>query len=793
MGSILRRTAIGLIALAVVFAAYVLYNRLGGTPTIENRTADDFSDYSANGSQAVPDANVGRVGDIGVGDVTGGEYYHRNAQREIDRKFGFEKLLHKVRNNWKIENPYMYVYQPNFECSITADTGSVEIETVASRPSPKDASFNGNVVIRISPRDERSDVGEGTIYMDDVVFVSDKSLFSTAGPVRFVSDDAEMVGTGLEMIYDEDAERIDYFKIIELDSLHVSSSKTSLASMSGDTEKGTRQQSIDNIGNDSGEGTYYKCIFSDNVRISTPEQLLISRQMVSINDIFWAKSSDANEPDSPAEEETVAADGSGQEQADPNDQTGVDVVITCDGGVLLVPSGSARAAEAEAKAAAIAFDVNDILAGEKLPERTTFVTPRIDHSLATEESIATGPTRLVFLARDANAPDPNKAMFPVTVTAQDRTRFLSKTNQVIFEGDCKTVMPSRDPNAEHDYVLTSPTITVDILESESSDPFTTADIVAGGPVNFDFWTDAVDSNDATKALPVNILAQRHARFEAAQRRIVFEGNCRCTMTDEDPNAVEQFILSAPRLTVDMPNDVDDESSELAANFKNIRADGGTVHLATVRTAKADSILARNLGLDEQALGLGGVELKCSRFDYDPNSAIAVASGPGSIRFDNTKIPEPNDDSDGLSLRKPCYALVQNFSELRYYLDQNQIVAESPSDGSLLVDYFPITEGKYGQHIVAQAKKVEASLYKTVDGQTELASLRASGGITYNDDKNEFIGSEMVYDHEKGVLKVDGDSKQPCYLNGALVKSITYDMATGKASGEVAAPGAIQFK
>ena len=102
-------------------------------------------------------------------------------------------------------------------------------------------------------------------------------------------------------------------------------------------------------------------------------------------------------------------------------------------------------------------------------------------------------------------------------------------------------------------------------------------------------------------------------------------------------------------------------------------------------------------------------------------------------------------------------------------------------------------GRYREGAEARASRVEAVLYETPDGKTSLAAMTASGGIRYDDDKdNIFVGSELFYHHEKPLITVQGDESQSCYWHGALVDAIQYDLVTGKVETHVVAPGALQI-
>ena len=83
--------------------------------------------------------------------------------------------------------------------------------------------------------------------------------------------------------------------------------------------------------------------------------------------------------------------------------------------------------------------------------------------------------------------------------------------------------------------------------------------------------------------------------------------------------------------------------------------------------------------------------------------------------------------------------------------------------------------------------------EAADGQAELSTLTASAGVTYEDDKNQFAGNELFYDHDNSIMKVTGDRIQPCYFNGTLVDGIEYNLKTGKVKARVVGPSTLQLK
>jgi len=268
-------------------------------------------------------------------------------------------------------------------------------------------------------------------------------------------------------------------------------------------------------------------------------------------------------------------------------------------------------------------------------------------------------------------------------------------------------------------------------------------------------------------------------------KILLEGDCLCTMLREDPNSQQHYTLSAPKVTVKLSRDKDKRPSDLLPGIDHLTASGGAVQLANAKTAA------------EQLLGF--TKLKCFKFDYDSSQQLFLATGPGLIAVDNSKVTEPKAHLDKFSLQRQCYAFLRHFETLTYSLETNRIIADAQSDGTLSIDYIPIVDGKYGQQITATAGHVEALIYETADGRTELSTLSATDGITYEEESEkkgwgkkkdiQFVGSEFFYDHSKSMLSAWGDESRACLLNGTLVDGIEYNLKTGRLKkAKIVAPG-----
>lgn len=705
-----RKLVIWFISLVVVFAIYLLYIRLTETPQLQFHTGAPSSDSFADPNAGQFGSEIGKISGVGVGKVEMARFVDLNERtKEVEREWGFEKLRHEQGNEWEMEKPFMDIFRKRFKCSIKADKGNFLLESGVEKPTPRQAAFTGNVVVHISPR-SGSDIQEGFIYLDDVVFTGEKSLFSSVGPVKFVSKDAEMLGRGLELVYDDQADRLEFIRIINLESLHLKTSSQAGLFAGATTSGGFQAKPAEYTAPDgqkpeptpatSREGLYYKCVFTKNVVIDTAEQL-VRTDVLSINDIFWPKGSSKGTAKADTAAATTAKPGDvpAADSDQPNElpEEFVDIVVTCDGGILVTLVDSNKVSETSVTCGGPStkpetkrlIDFNDV--GGK----AVLVADRIDYSAPTGDTVASGLPELVFPVNDVLAADSNEPAVPVTITAREKATFSPVSNQAVFEGDCQ-----------------------------------------------------------------------------------------CTMLRADPNGRHKYTLSAPKLTVDLARTRVKQPSGIAHNIKHLSATGGTVRLSTINTKEEEL--------------LGGIELKCRRFDFDTAQQLCLAAGPGVIKVDNSRIPEPNSQPDRFSLRKPCWAIIENFQTLKYFLQTNQLIADAGSQGPLNVNYFPIVKGqvRYDQQVVATASHVEALLYETANRQFELSTLIATGGVTYEDEDKQFAGSKLFYDHNKSLITVQGDQFQPCLLNGVLVDGIEYYLKTGKLKKgkiTITGPGVLQMK
>ncbi|MGA2171434.1 MAG: hypothetical protein ABSG82_00270 [Sedimentisphaerales bacterium] len=696
-----RRLNVWLVSFLTVLVIYFIYNRLSRTPSI---TTSD-SGQSAESIMDVCDSNgkVGMVGDVGVGMVKNVRYTTLNAQKQIEQEFGFETLLHQDGNNWEIEKPYLMVYRRNFKCEIRGDRARVEVETAGERVIPKEGLLTGNVTIRIWPQ-RKGGADESVMYLDDIVFVGDKSQFSTAGAVEFVSNNVRLTGTGMELVYNGEAGRLEFLKITKLRSLHIKRWLQDGAFGGGAAvENETAAASTGPVGENrtAGKpGQKYRCVLDGNVVIESPRERLMA-DIVALNDIFVQSGAEdqAGVETAPGNEEIAESNsvvGSRGGVASSEGDTAGDVEVSCDGSIFVAPMDSAVGQQwLKGRHVSATVDAGQTTASP-MSGKTTLRGGRIDYSVATGEAVAMGPSQITFSAGR---------------------------------------------------------LTADVNEKRKT--------AGTGPA------------------AVVITAQKQAKFEPASNKVVFDGDCRCTVSQIQDDATRQYIILGDKLEVGLRRAGGAKgatTTESGLDVERLVATGGVVDLAS--TKKAGQRL------------LEGVEMKCVRMDYNTVDGNFVATGPGLIKLDNSQTDEPQEKLSRISLRRKCYAFLRNFDSLEFFNSSNRLVADRKG-GSLSVDYFPIVGGGKEDKIAVTASHVETDILETAQGHRELKDFVAKGAVTYEDKDNQFAGSEVIYDTNEGIINVSGNKSRPCLFNGAIVDTVRYDLKTGRAQTRIKGPGAMR--
>ncbi|MGA2091980.1 MAG: hypothetical protein ABSH16_01040 [Sedimentisphaerales bacterium] len=699
----------------MVLVLYFVYNRVNRTPAITTNSAvppgiqQPAESYDAN-------TITGRVGNVGVGTAKNVRYTKLNPQKQVEREFGFEELLHQDGNDWEIEKPYYTIYGRQFKSTISGDKARVTVETSGGQVAPKEGMLSGNVTIRIWPT-KKGTFSDAVIYLDDISFAGDRSLFSTEGMVEIDSNEVQMKGTGLEVVFNGDDQRLEHLKIAKLKNLWLKRwSKQTAPGSTPSTALGTgslttdgsdlpRQQADGNEHKQPGRtGKEYKCVLDRNVVIDTAQERLLA-DVVSISNFLMSGGSQEEQ----GRESTDQNNTERNINPAPAEMAG-DVTITCDGGILLVPMDSAEELKTANGTENIEHGVLGVPAGDRVQKaewkmeerrdgRMMLCSRQLNYNAATGEALATGPTQLIF---DVN----------------------SRTQEPAALGK-----PAQGPET------------------------------------------------------VTIISQKQARFQPALNRAAFEGDCKCTVMQKLPDSDRQYIVTAETIEAVLKNKGGDGSA--TPDIERLIAKGGDVRLASTR--KANERL------------LSGVEMKCVRMDYNTVSKDFSATGPGLIKVDNSQTDEPQKGLGRFSLRRKCYAFVRNFDSLQFAGQSNHLTADA-GDGSMLVDYFPLSDsnaapaknvsGKQDK-VSITASHVEADISETPQGRMELNAFTAAGAVTYADKDVDVAGNEFAYDVNNGTINIRGDKLMPLRFNGAIFDTVQYDVKNNKWKTKIKGPGAIR--
>jgi len=725
-----RKFIIWLSSLIVVLAVYLVYNQIVETPEIR----------LPQGRQTIIDVNMpgldegsAKIADTAIGTVQLSRFVELDEKtKQLRRVSGFERLENppKGSEKWKLVKPYMDIYGDEFNVHITSDHGTAKIETIAGNPSPTDAQLIGNVVIKIKSPDSGGP-SDTTINLDDLVYNSERSEFTTDGPVKLTSQNGRMQGNGMILIYNTQLDRIELLKIINMDSLYLTdiamqpssaepepavAKQTSAGpSLPASTTPRQTQQTVVKqtpASPQSPQDDYYECLLNRDVEIKYGDSLIVSASdHITIDNILWAKQTTKQtqrpagtaKPAKPAEfvesaKPVKTADSTGPAVSaeksavvPQSDDRPDDIKVTCSGGMVIRPMNSALTLQQDSK---------------PQPRRTTktIAAPaQIDYNSGQTSSPA-GPQPARFNAKQIN---------------------YNLTTQIAL--------------AERNIKLT--------LHATSA--------------------------RESKPIPVVITAAQNAQFFTGQDRMVFNGDVVGTsQTSEGDYLLQKNSLHSQKLIVDLdPTEQD---------ISHVTAVGGKVKLLSTRF--------------NRDVKINRVMLLCDRMDYNKTDEIIIATGPGKIEINNENAPPPPRKTDRqLALDGPCYGLIQGFDTLRWFTAANRLTADGRPK-SLHLSYLPLVNGSTGQLVYASAGHVKADFAPTATGQNKLTTLTAEDGVTYKQiGGREFMGDRLIYDAQIPLITVTGSENVPVFLDGVMVdeNGIEYNPQTDKAKLKLApTPGAV---
>jgi hypothetical protein len=713
------------IAVLLIFLFYRIFGNIGIIKV--NRTNYQIEQTDMNGFTS--DSNAGRVGQAKI------EYVQRARFETVDQKtrklkrvVGFEKVLHKTGDEWELDKPYMNVFQDNLRCNITALTGTVEIENVeGANPTPKQAVMKGNVIVHVIPQG-KTDSSDSFIYLKEVTYDSDRSMLWSNNDVNYVSADADMMGKGLEIVFNSATNKLEYLKIKKVDYLNIKklvkvpgSEANSVAKTSPTAEKaeqaapsktaepvtvaakapepcGVPDKTI------AKKEDNYQCQFKENVVIEYKDEVVLADQIAITNLLFAQKeeqpleSQPQPQPQSPQPKSqspsslsktqtapqgpaVVAEDMiKAEEMKEPPAawrQKPVIAKVRCDGPMIVKPALS-KLFDDDFKPAK--FKGYNQLGSEllsRLGQRNVLIGQQVGYDIAAQTANATGMVELVFYSQMETAKGRKK--IPFIISAKKRAQFIVPKKEATFYGDVK-----------------------------------------GRFVKQTGLYDEEDSFYGSK-----LIAQ----------------------------------LTEKRGSNDIMN---------ASDVSHITVLGPNVRLESIKTLNKAK--------------LSHVRLKSERIDYDKATENIIATGKGKIEYNSTA-ENTSSASGQKALDKPCYALVEGFTKLVWDTNTLQVHATSEKANGIHIGYLPVLEtGGYGPRITIDTKQVDVNYYEPVKGKAQLKNLNATGGIVYfEQNRYEFAGKELHYNAMKDFMTIYSSPEIPCMLNGVFADGIEYNLKTGEAN------------
>ncbi len=306
----MRKLVIGFISFLVVAVGFGLYVALVDSPSLQLPPVDEVPEM------IVPESAVQlqQTGDTTLEGVEKARYFKYDpVTKQIIAEYGFDRLLNpgQETSRWQVEKPYMIFYKPGYRCRVESEQGTIQMESAGSQRIPKDAQLDKNVVIHVIPG-SGSRVDETTIRMDDLTFSSERSEFSTDGPVTIASQRLQLEGYGLLLIFNAGEGKIEYLQIKDLVFLRLrnfassasrlnSSAPESAASVvvsqqavSTAEHQAIKREPSEDIAQTAqtslDRSDLYQCLIFDNVVIEYGDELIVSgAEQVNIQNIILSE------------------------------------------------------------------------------------------------------------------------------------------------------------------------------------------------------------------------------------------------------------------------------------------------------------------------------------------------------------------------------------------------------------------------------------------------------------------------------------------------------------------------
>ncbi|MEN8126383.1 MAG: hypothetical protein ABFR90_01100 [Planctomycetota bacterium] len=735
----MRKIIIGLIAVAFVALMFFVYAVIMDPAPMKAPAAADVQDID------MPEIGNGdrQAGDSAGRDVGEAQYVVLDPEtNEIQHVLGFKELLNPGAgtSRWQVEEPYIIFYETDFKCRIESDKGIFQVESGGSRAAPKDAQLDGNVKIHITP-EPGGKMSETFIKMDDIAFSSERSELATDGPVSIQSDQVELEGFGLILFFDTADSRIDYLHIRDLEVLRIlnvpksgqAADTKDQSPLAGGTTFLASKDVEDSQADEAPPSEYYQCILEDNVKIEYGDELVVTgAEQINIQNILFSKLGDSAATDeSPepvvqkAEKTEKSPSGSKTSAETPVPSgSGNEVVVTCDGGIILKPMQDKAGTEI----------TNTIFNGTA------------DVRYAQPDGPVLSPA--VHTANLAGQSDAAETAMPdVDPAARD----------VIMESDSKSTQPAKFDARKIDY------------------DYTAGSGLAHGPVRFTFHLPA-DPNTMTDKprIPVTITADKNVQFIPDEshtiRQVVFNENVLATRRSQLPEFVQLDNFHSDKLTVFL-----DENAESKTDVSRVTLTEGKVYAQSQRLKGEQAI---------STIELSCKEIAYSRTD---DEIVAKGPGEIQWNNSHVPDPNASEEKDGIDFTGPCYVYIDGFDQIQWNLTEEKIVADGQQD-QLKLAYVPLVDGKPDKFIFVNSIRFELDFMTDPAGETALKRVFTDRPIAYeelNHDRTQrlrhIVGGMLDYDTTdgNGWLRIEGTPDQPCRVDGAPMQFVYIHPLTGQ--------------
>ena len=822
-----RKLKVWIVSFVLVIGIFGVYSFFVTTPEITGPGAGSGGD-----DMVMPDfsGKTSEVGGVGIGKVSVTEFIKRDAVTgKFKEIFGFDKLLNPERKNerWKLEKPYMKSFGKDSSFELRADTGDVQVDTIAGEVSPSEGTLRGDVVITINSQQDGESV-QSFIKMDTLDYSSDRSEIATKGPFEFISDDVTLQGIGMVLVYNTALDRIEYFKISDLEYLNIYNAgslegDSSDAAVAGEVSAGkdvsgigevaaagdpiektkpalkpapgkspvksskklpekSPDDSLSSKGASKEAGTYYQCSFFDDVMIRRLDNLVVKgAESINIVNIFYGRSNGKKSgASSDAGKESLADKKISKEEAVAKDE-----MVAKEGAVakedVIAKEDAIAKDEMVAKDETAVEDDKSIGGAEGLS-----VDDIVSEAVANEGSIevAVAVPAVITIEKDRVPEIIVTCRGPLVVVPM-----AAVDDGAVNEGRPRVMkleegsVRSRDEREDGaDAVLADEAgpgkTRFDAMHIDYD--YTAGRAYAGGPVKFTFYSEP-DPNglDPDALIPMVVNADDNAEYFDDAKKITFNGNVIGVRKDIKVDFVQDNVFYGDQLSVDLYEATPD-ANELSV--KHVAVTGEKVKLKSTRMV-GEKIINQ-------------IQLFRSRIDYDAVNEIvtATAGAGGRIEINNANAPvKAADDKKkkSLGMEGPCYAVIEKFESLMWLLKGNTIVAKGEESG-LTMGYIPIIDGEPGGAIQAAAKHIVVKFDTSKTKRAQLLTLMARDGVHYHEEGgNEFMGDNLFYDAATDLMVVSGPEGQPCFANGVETGRIEYDLGTGKIKTSISSkPGTI---